>query len=65
MHDFFVAGAWRDYSSQSGAVQMRLSDYRALTGDSGANAVAIWTAKDVPAARIEAAHPRAAVRRVA
>ena len=53
MHSFFVAGAWRDYSSQSGAVQMRLSDYRALTGDNGANAFAIWTGKDVPAARIE------------
>lgn len=53
MHSFFVAGAWRDYSSQSGAVQMRLDDYRALTGDNGVNAFAIWAAKGVTAARIE------------
>ena len=30
---FFVAGVWRDYARQSGAIQMRLADYRALTGD--------------------------------
>ena len=53
MHQFFVAGAWRDYSSQSGAVQIRVADYQALTGDRGANEVAIWASKGVPAARIE------------
>ena len=53
MHSFFVAGAWRDYSSQSGAVQMRLDDYRALTRDNGVNAFAISAAKGVTAARIE------------
>ncbi|MCC6072438.1 FtsX-like permease family protein [Massilia sp. GCM10020059] len=53
MHDFFVAGVWRDYSSQAGAVQMQLADYRALTQDTSVNAFAIWTAQGVPAARIE------------
>jgi putative ABC transport system permease protein len=53
MHEFFVAGAWRDYSSQSGAVQIRVTDYQALTGDRGANEVAIWAGEGVPAARIE------------
>ena len=53
MHNFFVAGVWRDYSSQAGAVQMQLADYRALTRDTSVNAFAIWTAQGVPAARIE------------
>lgn len=53
MHDFFVAGVWRDYSSQAGAVQVQLADYRALTRDTSVNAFAIWTAQGVPAARIE------------
>ncbi|MBZ2207584.1 FtsX-like permease family protein [Massilia soli] len=55
MHSFFVAGTWRDYSSQSGAVQMHMSDYRALTRDASINAFAVWTAEGVPAARIEEA----------
>ena len=32
-HRFTVAGVWRDYARQTGAIQMRLSDYRALSGD--------------------------------
>jgi putative ABC transport system permease protein len=40
--EFIVAGVWRDYARQSGAIQMRLSDYRSLTGDAGANDVALW-----------------------
>jgi putative ABC transport system permease protein len=50
---FFVAGAWRDYSSQSGSVQIRLSDYRALTGDMEVNDAAIWVRDGVHAAQIE------------
>ena len=53
MHRFFVAGVWRDYSSQAGAVQVHLSDYRALTGDASVNAFAVWTAEGVPAAQVE------------
>ena len=52
---FFVAGAWRDYSNQSGSVQIRLADYRALSGDLLINDVALWAARDVPVERIEAA----------
>ncbi|MES2150554.1 MAG: ABC transporter permease [Pseudomonadota bacterium] len=53
--DFFVAGAWRDYSpaSQAGSVQMRLPDYRALTGDQDVSNAAIWVAKDASVARLE------------
>jgi putative ABC transport system permease protein len=39
---FIVAGVWRDYGRQFGAIQMRLSDYRALTGDQKVNDAALW-----------------------
>jgi putative ABC transport system permease protein len=42
--DVFIAGIWRDYARQSGAIQMRLSDYRQLTGDREVNDTAIWLA---------------------
>jgi putative ABC transport system permease protein len=38
---FVVAGIWRDYVRQSGAIQLRLADYRKLTGDTGATDVAV------------------------
>ena len=41
-HDFVVAGVWRDYSRQFGAIQMRLADYRMLSGDRAVNDVALW-----------------------
>jgi len=36
-----VAGVWRDYARQTGSIQMRLSDYRTLTGDTSVNDVAL------------------------
>ncbi|MDQ1830229.1 FtsX-like permease family protein [Massilia scottii] len=53
LRDFFVAGVWRDYATQAGSVQMRLSDYRALTGDQEVNDAAMWVAKGVTADRLE------------
>jgi putative ABC transport system permease protein len=47
---FVVAGVWRDYVRQTGAIQLRLADYRRLTHDDGATDVAITLA---PNARIE------------
>jgi putative ABC transport system permease protein len=44
-----VAGVWRDYARQSGAIQIRLSDYQALTGDTTVNDAALWLA---PGARV-------------
>ncbi|MES2830935.1 MAG: ABC transporter permease [Pseudomonadota bacterium] len=38
---FVVAGIWRDYVRQSGAIQIRLSDYQALTGEREINDVAL------------------------
>ncbi|WLI91769.1 ABC transporter permease [Massilia sp. R2A-15] len=43
LRPFFIAGAWRDYASQTGSVQVRLADYRALTGDQEVSDAAIWT----------------------
>ncbi len=39
---FFVAGIWRDYARQFGAIAMAKSDYERLTGDSRVNDLAIW-----------------------
>jgi len=41
-NEFLVAGVWRDYGRQFGAVQMQLSDYQRLTGDLNVNTVALW-----------------------
>jgi len=38
---FVVAGIWRDYVRQTGALQIRLADYRRLTGDTGATDAAL------------------------
>ncbi len=43
-HDFRVAGIWRDYARQHGAAVIELKDYRALTGDSLINDLAIHIA---------------------
>ncbi|MFC7514382.1 FtsX-like permease family protein [Herbaspirillum sp. GCM10030257] len=44
---FVVAGIWRDYARQTGAIQMRLSDYQKLTGDSIVNDAALWLQNDI------------------
>lgn len=41
---FVVAGVWRDYVRQAGAVLMDTRDYRALTGDQRANELQLWLA---------------------
>ncbi|SFC78849.1 FtsX-like permease family protein [Massilia yuzhufengensis] len=43
--DFFVAGAWRDYANQAGSVVIRLSDYRALTGEAEVTDAALFAAR--------------------
>lgn len=53
-HDFVVAGIWRDYIRQSGALQIRLSDYRAITGDLTANDAALWLQPGVTPAQASA-----------
>ncbi len=39
---FVVAGVWRDYARQHGAILIERSDYVALTGDARANDGAMW-----------------------
>ena len=41
-HPFTVAGVWRDYARQSGALQIRLPDYQLLSGDLTVNDMALW-----------------------
>jgi putative ABC transport system permease protein len=53
LHEFFIAGAWRDYASQAGSVQVRLPDYRALTGDQDVSDAAVWMQPGVSADQVE------------
>ncbi|MDD2924465.1 ABC transporter permease [Rhodoferax sp.] len=39
---FFVAGVWRDYARQSGAIAMDLAAFQRLTGDGRTNDLALW-----------------------
>jgi putative ABC transport system permease protein len=50
-----VAGVWRDYARQSGAIQMQLSDYQALTGDMTVSDAALWLKPDARAGDVAAA----------
>ncbi|MSQ70667.1 MAG: FtsX-like permease family protein [Betaproteobacteria bacterium] len=43
---FFVAGVWRDYVRQQGAILIERSVYRDLTGDALANDAAFWLTAD-------------------
>ena len=43
---FFVAGIWRDYSRQFGAVAIDTADFVRLTGDTRISDVAIWLTPD-------------------
>jgi putative ABC transport system permease protein len=53
LHDFWVAGVWRDYARPTGSIQMRLSDYRAATGDMDVNDAALWFDKSATAAQVQ------------
>jgi putative ABC transport system permease protein len=50
--NFVIAGIWRDYVRQSGALQMRIGDYRRLTRDMTATDIAITLKQGVPAAQV-------------
>ncbi len=55
---FIVAGVWRDYRRQFGAIQMRLTDYQALSDDQKVNDAAIWLQTDVAPAQVIASLKR-------
>jgi putative ABC transport system permease protein len=52
LEKFTVAGVWRDYARQSGAIMMRMEDYRALSDDMTINDVALWLQRDASAAQL-------------
>jgi putative ABC transport system permease protein len=50
---FFVAGVWRDYVRQSGAVLMDQADYERLTGDRRVNDLQLWLAPGADAEQVQ------------
>ncbi len=50
-----IAGVWRDYSRQTGAIMINLEDYRRLTGDRLINDAAIYLAPGADADQVAAA----------
>jgi len=49
-HEFVVAGVWRDYARQHGAILIERPVYAKLTGDARANDAALWLAQGARAA---------------
>jgi putative ABC transport system permease protein len=50
---FFVAGVWRDYVRQTGAVLLEARDYQRLTGDTRANELQLWLQPGADAAAVQ------------
>ena len=52
---FYVAGVWRDYARQFGAVVISKADFERLTGDTRINDLALWLAPGAEGAGVEQA----------
>jgi len=52
---FFVAGVWRDYARQSGAIAIDQAVFERLTGDRRSNDLALWLTHPSDAERVEQA----------
>lgn len=52
---FFVAGVWRDYARQFGAIALDRRDFERLTGDARVNDLALWLRPGTDAARVQQA----------
>ena len=52
MRRFYVAGVWRDYARQFGAIQIRAEDYRALTDDHAVTDASLWLGPGVDASQV-------------
>jgi putative ABC transport system permease protein len=52
---FTVAGIWRDYARQSGAIQLRLADYQRLSGDTEVTDAALSLQRDADPGAVIAA----------
>lgn len=55
LEEFTVAGIWRDYARQSGAIVIDRTLYIQLTGDQRANSAALWLAPGASAEEVAAA----------
>ena len=62
---FIVAGVWRDYARQHGAIVIERETYAALSGDRRANDAALWLKPGADAAALRRGAARAAGRRPA
>jgi putative ABC transport system permease protein len=52
---FFVAGIWRDYARQSGAIALDRAAFERLTGDQRSNDLSIWLDNPEDAPRVQQA----------
>jgi putative ABC transport system permease protein len=52
---FFVAGVWRDYARQFGAVAIGQADFERLTGDRRVNDLSVWPQPAADASTVQAA----------
>jgi putative ABC transport system permease protein len=52
---FFVAGVWRDYARQFGAITMDARDYERITGERNVSDVALWLAPGAAEGEVQAA----------
>ncbi|MES2360190.1 MAG: FtsX-like permease family protein [Pseudomonadota bacterium] len=52
---FYVAGVWRDYARQFGAIAMDQRDFERLTGDQRVNDLALWLDANATSSKVEQA----------
>ena len=52
---FFVAGVWRDYARQFGAISLEQADFVRLTGDTQVNDMALWLETGAQEASVQTA----------
>ena len=52
---FYVAGVWRDYARQFGAVVIGKADFERLTGDTRVNDLALWLVPGADSSQVELA----------
>jgi putative ABC transport system permease protein len=58
LYEVHVRGVWRDYARQHGAVAIDAADYRALSGDTRINDLALWLRPGADRADVQAAIER-------
>ncbi|MDQ0040925.1 FtsX-like permease family protein [Variovorax boronicumulans] len=54
-HTYFVAGVWRDYARQFGAITMDARDYERITGQRDVSDISLWLAPGASEGAVQAA----------